>query len=103
MLQPILKTLFDYQTLSRQQAREILVNITRDSYSKSEVVAFLSVYMMRPVTVEELSGFRDGLLELRLPVDLSDFDTVDLCGTGGDGKTPSTSAPWPLSSRPVPA
>ncbi|HHU58984.1 MAG TPA: anthranilate phosphoribosyltransferase [Bacteroidales bacterium] len=86
MLQPILKTLFDYQTLSRQQAREILVNITRDSYSKSEVVAFLSVYMMRPVTVEELSGFRDGLLELRLPVDLSDFDTVDLCGTGGDGK-----------------
>lgn len=86
MLQPILKTLFNYQAISREQAREVLINITKEVYTKSEVVAFLSVYMMRSVTVEELSGFRDGLLEQRLPVDLSDFDTVDLCGTGGDGK-----------------
>jgi anthranilate phosphoribosyltransferase len=86
MLQPILKTLFDYQTLSREQAHEILVNITNDVYTKSEVVAFLSVFMMRSVTVEELSGFRDGLWELRKPVDLSGYNTVDLCGTGGDGK-----------------
>ncbi|TCO10425.1 anthranilate phosphoribosyltransferase [Natronoflexus pectinivorans] len=86
MLQPTLKTLFDYQTLSREEARQILVNIAGEVYSKSEVVAFLSVFMMRPVTVEELSGFRDALLELRLPVDLSGFDTIDLCGTGGDGK-----------------
>jgi len=86
MLQPTLKILFDYQTLTREQAKEILVNITKDVYTKSEVVAFLSVFMMRSVTVEELSGFRDGLLELKKSVDLSDFDTVDLCGTGGDGK-----------------
>lgn len=86
MLQPILKKLFDYQTLSRSEAREILANITAEVYSKSEVVAFLSVFMMRPVTVEELSGFRDALLELCRPVDLSGFDTIDLCGTGGDGK-----------------
>jgi anthranilate phosphoribosyltransferase len=86
MLQPILKKLFDYQTLSRDEAREILANITAEVYSKSEVVAFLSVYMMRPVTVEELSGFRDALLELCRPVDLSGFNTIDLCGTGGDGK-----------------
>jgi anthranilate phosphoribosyltransferase len=86
MLQPILKTLFDYQTLSRDQAREILVNITNEVYTKSEVVAFLSVFMMRPVTVEELSGFRDALLDLCLEVDLSEFETIDMCGTGGDGK-----------------
>jgi len=86
MLQSILKKLFDYQTLSRQEAREILANITAEVYSKSEVVAFLSVFMMRPVTVEELSGFRDALLELCRRVDLSNFDTIDLCGTGGDGK-----------------
>ena len=86
MLQPILKNLFNYQTLSRLEAREILANITAEVYTKSEVVAFLSVFMMRPVTQEELSGFRDALIDLCLPVDLSEFDTIDLCGTGGDGK-----------------
>jgi anthranilate phosphoribosyltransferase len=86
MLQPILKKLFDYQTLSRDEAREILANITAEVYSKSEVVAFLSVFMMRPVTVEELSGFRDALLELCRRVDLSNVNTIDLCGSGGDGK-----------------
>jgi len=86
MLQPILKKLFDYQTLSHGEACEILANITAEVYNKSEVVAFLSVFMMRPVTVEELSGFRDALAELCRPVDLSGFETIDLCGTGGDGK-----------------
>ncbi len=86
MLQPILKKLFDYQTLSHSEAHEILANITAEVYNKSEVVAFLSVFMMRPVTVEELSGFRDALAELCRPVDLSGFETIDLCGTGGDGK-----------------
>ncbi|TAJ12340.1 anthranilate phosphoribosyltransferase [Marinilabiliaceae bacterium JC017] len=86
MLQQTLKHLFDHKTLSKQEARTILINIARDAYNKSEVVAFLSVYMMRTVTVDELSGFRDALLELCLPVDLSDFNTIDLCGTGGDGK-----------------
>ncbi len=86
MLKNTLNKLFDYQTLSHNEAREILINITKDVYNKSEIVAFLSVFMMRPVTVNELSGFRDALLELRNPVDLSDFNTIDMCGTGGDGK-----------------
>jgi anthranilate phosphoribosyltransferase len=86
MLQPTLKRLFDYNTLTKSEAREILVNITNETYSKSEVVAFLSVFMMRSVTVEELSGFRDGLLEQCKKIDLSEFNTIDMCGTGGDGK-----------------
>lgn len=86
MLQPILKKLFEYQTLSHNEAREILANITAEVYTKSEVVAFISVFMMRPVTVEELSGFRDALIGMCKSVDLSGFDTIDLCGTGGDGK-----------------
>jgi len=86
MLQTTLKRLFDYNTLSKEEAREILINITSENYSKSEVVAFLSVFMMRPVTVEELSGFRDGLLEQGKKIDLSEFDPIDMCGTGGDGK-----------------
>ncbi len=86
MLQPTLKRLFEYNTLSKEEAKEILVNITSENYSKSEVVAFLSVFMMRSVTVEELSGFRDGLLEQCKRIDLSEFQTIDMCGTGGDGK-----------------
>lgn len=86
MLQATLKKLFDYQTLSSSEAREVLVNIAGEVYSRSEVVAFLSVFMMRPVTVEELTGFRDALLELCLTVNFAGFETIDLCGTGGDGK-----------------
>ena len=86
MLQPTLKRLFEYNTLSREEAHDILVNITSENYSKSEVVAFLSVFMMRSVTVDELSGFRDGLLEQCKNIDLSEFNTIDMCGTGGDGK-----------------
>ena len=86
MLQPILRRLFDYKTLTKEEAREILIKITHEEYNKSEVVAFLSAYMMRNVTVEELSGFRDALLEMCVHVDLSDFNTIDMCGTGGDGK-----------------
>ncbi|MBN2166422.1 MAG: anthranilate phosphoribosyltransferase [Marinilabiliaceae bacterium] len=86
MLRDILKRLFDFQTLTRNEAKDILINITKDVYNKSEVVAFVTVFMMRKVTVDELSGFRDALLELRIPVDLSDYITIDMCGTGGDGK-----------------
>lgn len=86
MLQKTLTRLFNYNTLTREEAKEILINITSENYSQSEVVAFLSVFMMRPVTVEELSGFRDGLMEQCKTIDLSDFETIDMCGTGGDGK-----------------
>ncbi|MGQ1890768.1 anthranilate phosphoribosyltransferase [Thermophagus sp. OGC60D27] len=86
MLQHTLTRLFNYNTLTREEARNILINITSENYSQSEVVAFLSVFMMRPVTVEELSGFRDGLMEQCKTIDLSEFETIDMCGTGGDGK-----------------
>ena len=86
MLQDTLKQLFEFRTLSRKEAKEILTNITQEVYNKSEVVSFLTVFMMRKVTVDELSGFRDALLELCIPVDLKEFNTIDMCGTGGDGK-----------------
>ncbi|MCG8582119.1 MAG: anthranilate phosphoribosyltransferase, partial [Bacteroidales bacterium] len=81
-----IKQLLNHKTLTRDEARQILVNIAKETYNKSEVVAFLTVFMMRPVTVEELTGFRDALLDLCLRIDLSDFKTIDLCGTGGDGQ-----------------
>ncbi len=73
-------------TLGREEAKNILKKIAGGEYNNSQVSAFLTVFMMRMVTVHELAGFRDALLELCLAVDLSEFDTIDLCGTGGDGK-----------------
>lgn len=85
-MRKILNYLFNHRTLNRQEAEEILTNIAGNRYSESEIAAFITVYLMRSITVEELSGFRDALMNLCIKIDLSDFDTIDVCGTGGDGK-----------------
>jgi anthranilate phosphoribosyltransferase len=85
-MKKILNHLFDHKTLKRQEAEEVLTNIARGNYSESEMAAFITVYLMRSITVEELTGFRDALLNMCMRVDLDDFDTIDVCGTGGDGK-----------------
>lgn len=82
----ILNRLINQEVLSNQEAKEVLINISNGSYNHSQIASFLTVYMMRNITTEELSGFREALLELCIPVDLSDYNTIDLCGTGGDGK-----------------
>ena len=81
-----LQYLFDHKTLGKEDAKLILRNMAAGKYNEPEMAAFISVYLMRSITVEELAGFRDALLELCLPVDLSDFNTIDVCGTGGDEK-----------------
>lgn len=85
-MKQILNRLINHQQLSKEEARTVLVNISEDKYNQSQIAAFLTVFMMRNVTLEELEGFRDALLDLCLAVDFSDYNTVDLCGTGGDGK-----------------
>ncbi|AWG22152.1 anthranilate phosphoribosyltransferase [Flavobacterium faecale] len=82
----ILNRLINHEILTREEAKNVLVNISSGSYNSSQIAAFLTVYMMRSVTIDELEGFREALLELCLRVDLSEFNTIDLCGTGGDGK-----------------
>jgi anthranilate phosphoribosyltransferase len=82
----ILNQLFDYETLSRETAREVLTRLTAGEYNNSQVAAFLTVFLMRTVTVDELAGFRDAMLDLCIKVQLDADDTMDLCGTGGDGK-----------------
>ena len=85
-MREILNHLFENKTLNSQEAERVLTNIAKGSYSESEIAAFITVYLMRSITVDELTGFRDALLNLCIRVDLSDFDTIDVCGTGGDGK-----------------
>lgn len=81
-----LNKLINHEILPKEEAKQILVNIAKGDYNTSQIAAFLTVYMMRSVTIEELEGFRDALLELCLAVDLAEYNPIDLCGTGGDGK-----------------
>jgi anthranilate phosphoribosyltransferase len=81
-----LNKLINNDILAKEDAKQILVNMAKGDYNTSEIAAFLTVYMMRSVTIEELEGFRDALLELCLAIDLSAYNPIDLCGTGGDGK-----------------
>jgi len=85
-MKKILLYLFEHKTLSREMAKEVLVNIGKGVYNEHEVTAFMTVYLMRSVTIDELMGFREALLELCLPADLHEYDTIDIVGTGGDGK-----------------
>jgi len=82
----ILNKLFDQQRLTKSEAKKVLVEIAEEKFNTSQLASFLTVFMMRPISVDELNGFREALLELAIKVDLSDFNTIDLCGTGGDGK-----------------
>jgi anthranilate phosphoribosyltransferase len=85
-MKKILQYLFEYKTLSREQAKEVLVNISKGIYNENEVTSFVTVYLMRSITIAELQGFRDALLELCVKLDLGNFKTIDIVGTGGDGK-----------------
>lgn len=82
----ILNRLFEHQTLTREEAAQVMTNIGAGKYDDSQISAFISVYLMRSIELEELIGFRDALLDMAIKIDLSDFDTIDIVGTGGDGK-----------------
>jgi len=82
----ILNRLTNHETLSQEEAKNVLVNISKGDYNQIQIASFLTVFMMRSITIEELIGFREALLDLCIKVDLNEFNTVDLCGTGGDGK-----------------
>src|SRR6516165_3241185 len=85
-MKKILQFLFEHKTLPRQEARDVLLNISKGMYNESEVTAFITVFLMRSITIDELLGFRDALLELCVRVDLNGFEVMDIVGTGGDGK-----------------
>src|SRR5210317_2099473 len=85
-MKAILNQLIQHEQLTRQQARQVIINIADGKYNPSQIAAFLTVFMMRSISLEELEGFRAALLELCIHVDLSEFEAIDLCGTGGDEK-----------------
>ncbi len=85
-MKKILQYLFEHKTLSREQAKDVLTNISKGIYNDTEVTAFITVFLMRSITIQELEGFRDALIDLCVRVDLGDHKTIDIVGTGGDGK-----------------
>ena len=78
--------LIGHQTLDKKEAKRILIEISEGKYNNSQVSSFLTIFMMRPITVDELEGFKNALLELCIETDLNDYNAIDLCGTGGDNK-----------------
>ncbi len=84
-MKKILNYLFEYKSLSAEQAKEVMVNIGKGIYTDAEVASFVTVFLMRTITIDELQGFRNALMEMALPVSFTD-DVIDIVGTGGDGK-----------------
>lgn len=85
-MKKILEKLFAHETLGQDEARDTLIRIASGEGNETQLTAFMTAYLMRSITPEELNGFRKALLELCTPVKLEAGDTIDLCGTGGDGK-----------------
>ncbi len=81
-----LEHLYQYKTLSKNEAKHILTNIAAGKFNHYQIASFLTAFIMRNITIDELRGFREALLELCHTVDLSNYDPMDLCGTGGDSK-----------------
>ena len=85
-MKKILSFLFEHKTLNRGSAKEVLINISKGMYNESEIASFTTVFLMRSITIDELQGFRDALMELCVPVKFDGHQVLDIVGTGGDGK-----------------
>lgn len=85
-MKKILAHLLEYKTFSKDEAYAILTNIATGKYDTHQIAAFMTIYGMRSIRVEELSGFRDAMYDLCLKLDFPGYELIDLCGTGGDGK-----------------
>jgi anthranilate phosphoribosyltransferase len=81
-----LQYLFEGKILTREHAKSSLLEVGKGLHSEAEFASFLTVFKMRPLTSEELAGFRDAMAELSLNTDLAEYNAIDVVGTGGDGK-----------------
>ncbi|WKK59146.1 anthranilate phosphoribosyltransferase [Sphingobacterium sp. BN32] len=85
-MKEILAHLFEYKSFTRKEAYDILTNIATGKYDSHQIAAFMTIYGMRSIRVEELGGFRDAMYDLCNKVEFKGYDLIDMCGTGGDGK-----------------
>ncbi|WP_028890137.1 anthranilate phosphoribosyltransferase [Tenacibaculum ovolyticum] len=85
-MKQILNNLYQHKRLTKLEAKQVLIDIASGKFNDAHLASFMTVFMMRPISVDELSGFRDALKELAIKVDFSEYNTIDIVGTGGDGK-----------------
>ena len=85
-MKTILTRLFNHEELTAEESKQILLNISWEMYSEAQIAALLTVFQMRSITVDELAGFREALMEARIPIDFAPYRPIDIVGTGGDGK-----------------
>jgi anthranilate phosphoribosyltransferase len=85
-MKDILEHLYQHKAFSKEESRKILHDIAAGKYNNYQIASFLTAFIMRDITLDELKGFRQALLDLCVKIDLSDYNVMDLCGTGGDGK-----------------
>ena len=85
-MKEILYKLFDYNYLTREEAKQVLIDIVNGGIPETQIASLITSFLMRSISVDEILGFRDALLEMRVTVDLSDYSPLDIVGTGGDGK-----------------
>jgi anthranilate phosphoribosyltransferase len=79
--------LFEHQYLSREEAKAVMIGMAEGKYSESQIAAFVTVYLMRSISIDEILGFREALLDMRVNVDnLRKYNPIDIVGTGGDNK-----------------
>lgn|SRR5574344_287206 len=81
-----LTKLLNHEQLSSEETDTIMLNITKGMYPDTQIAALLALIQARGVTVDEILGFRNAMMQTRLPIDLSGYDAIDIVGTGGDGK-----------------
>ncbi|MEL6657944.1 MAG: anthranilate phosphoribosyltransferase [Bacteroidota bacterium] len=85
-MKAILEKLFAHEVLSQEEAKQALLGITEGAFNDVQIASFVTAYQMRAITIQELQGFRDALLEVAVPFQLEGQQTIDIVGTGGDGK-----------------
>ena len=104
-MKELLYKMFGHKSLSKEEAKQVLLNISDGRYNDSQLSAFMTVFLMRSITTEELAGFREAILERMVVVDLDCHDAIDIVGTGGDGKNTfniSTAACFTVAGAGIP-
>ena len=81
-MKAILTRLFNHEELTSEETKQILLNITKEMYPEAQIAALLTAFQMRSITVDELIGFREALMETRLPIDFAPYRPIDIVGTG---------------------
>ncbi|MFT6204304.1 MAG: anthranilate phosphoribosyltransferase [Spirosomataceae bacterium] len=81
-----LQKLLVKESLTAEEAEAALLKIGNGEVNQSQIAAFLMGIQQKGISVDELIGFRNAMLSLAIHIDLADFDAIDVCGTGGDGK-----------------